>query len=224
MTTSTAQEFLSSIKVVGFDFDNTLVDETFSVRKRWQETLRQFNHLSPKLEEVFLRIYDEKDYKYKTHLNEALAELNLSEAEHLIPILEKLRASRSDEERVHGSVHELVTFLKDKNKRIGVITDGVQEYQEGRLKRAGLYELFDFFYYGDEYQKPDPAFFRMVLGDEKIKAHELLMIGDHVEKDIEGALAVGAKAVWIAEGSDAPVPQGALYFKTMYDFLQWLKK
>ena len=117
--------------------------------------------------------------------------------------------------------------------RVGVITNGVQSYQEGRLKRAGLYELFDFFYYGDTHQKPDPAFFNSILENENVEPHELLVVGDHVEKDIAGALGVGAKAVWVREGSSLSEEQivekeetlkRALQFKTMYDFLTWLKQ
>ncbi len=216
--------FLQGIKIVGFDFDQTLVDEAFSVRTRWAATLTEFKHLSPELEATFLKIFEEKGYRYKTHLNEALAKLNLSETEHLMPILERFRASQSETEKVYDSAPEAVSFFKEHGMRVGIITDGIQSYQEDRLKKSGLYEHFDFVYYGDMHKKPDPAFFQTVLDDEQVAPHELLFIGDHVQKDIAGALGVGAKAVWIAEGSTEKVPHEALYFKNMYTFLTWLKQ
>lgn len=212
---------LSTIKVIAFDFDQTLADESFSLRRRWQETLKKFSHLSDKLEGTFLSIYDAKGHEYPKHLNDTLQELKVSET-HMQPMIDTFRSTRSTEEQIYAGVRDVLLLLKKKGFRIGIITDGVQEYQEHRLKVAGIYDMFDFFYYGDAHQKPDPAFFRRCIEDEGIKPHELLYVGDHVTKDVEGALAVGARACCVTKGS-VKVPKGVMVFTTMYDFYQWLQ-
>lgn len=219
----TARIVLSSVSTVAFDFDETLVDEAHSRRLRWHKTLKNFTCLSDKLEETFFSIFDEKNHKHKTNLTEAFAKIGVGE-EHIPLVIKAFRASHSGEERVYKSVREVLILLKQLGKRIGVITDGVRDYQEPRLRVAGLYELLDFFHYGDMHQKPDREFFKKCFEEEGIKPHELLYVGDHIEKDVAGALAAGAKAIWIRQGNMMQAPEGALNFDTMDEFLQWLKK
>ena len=45
--------------------------------------------------------------------------------------------------------------------------------------------------------KPDPAVFRHALSLVGAEAADAVMIGDTVERDIDGALALGLRAVWI---------------------------
>ncbi len=212
--------YFASVAVVGFDVDETLLDEAFSLRSRWQQTLQKFAHLSKDLEDTFLRIFDSKGHTHATHLQDTFDELRMPDVAPE-PLVEYFRTMVGTE-HTYPYVQASILALKQRSMRVGVITDGRQDYQEARLKRAGLFELFDFFYYGDVYQKPNPAFFRMCIQDERIQPHELLYIGDHVARDIEGALAVGVKAIWISHESTQPCPEGALQFKTMYNFYQWL--
>ena len=215
-------EFLSSIKIVAFDVDQTLINESFSLRRRWEEALGKFSHLSDRLAGTFLSIFDAQGPGYKKHLNDALLELNLHD-DHIQPIINLFKSTKSREERLYEGVTEMLVFLKKKGFRIGIITDGLKDYQEHRLKVAGIYDFFDFFYYGDAHQKPDPAFFRRCIEDEGIEPCELLYIGNHLDKDIEGARAVGAKACWVS-GNEKPVSlEGVISFRTMYNFYQWLQ-
>jgi len=45
--------------------------------------------------------------------------------------------------------------------------------------------------------KPDPAVFRHALSLVGVEPADAVMIGDTVERDIDGALALGLRAVWI---------------------------
>ena len=221
--TSKSAELISEIKVVAFDFDQTLVDETFSIRRRWEETLRKFSHLHAGLEKKFLLNFDAKGHKHKTHLNDALAELGISEI-HAPAILDLFRSIKSSEEKVYTGVKEAILLLKKRKKRVGIITDGYKSYQEDRIRKSGLHDLFDFFYYGDEHQKPDPAFFQKCIEGENVSPREFLYVGDDVAKDIEGALRAGVRACFIGDEKKSILPEEAFCFKTMYDFQQWLKR
>lgn len=217
----TPKEFLAPIKVIAFDIDQTLMDETFSLRSRWEETLAEFPHLSDKLAETFFLIFDAQGPEYKKHLTDALQKLNLH-GNHTRPIVSLFKSTRSRDERLYSGVSELLVYLKKKGFRIGIITDGLKDYQEHRLKIAGIYDFFDFFYYGDSHQKPDPAFFRRCIDEENIEPYELLYVGDHLDKDVEGARVAGAEACWISGNDLSASPTGAISFKTVYTFYQWL--
>lgn len=216
-------EFFSTIKVVAFDFDQTLVDEQSLVRARWQKTLEHFSHVHPNLQETFFSIFDEKGYKYKHHLDDTFCALGLSE-DHKNSLISSFRSEQGDKEYVNEYSREVIELLKQKGLRIGIITDGLKSYQEQRIMRAGFHELCDFIHYGDEHQKPDPAFFNMCIKEEGILPHELLYVGDHLIKDIEGALAVGSMACYIGNEQSVPLSQEVLSFKTMQHFYQWLEQ
>jgi len=217
------KDFFLPIKIVAFDFDQTLVDEVASIRHRWKETLQEFSHIHKALEKTFFSIFDAKGPAYKAHLDDTLRELSLPES-HIGPMVDFFRTTRSSKEFVYEHAREVVELLKERGFRIGIITDGLRNYQENRIKSAGLNELCDFIYYGDDYQKPDPVFFRSCIEREKILPGQFLYVGDHITKDIEGALAVGAKACYIGNEYNAVLSQEAICFKTMYQFHKWLKQ
>ncbi|OHA78491.1 MAG: hypothetical protein A2V96_02580 [Candidatus Yonathbacteria bacterium RBG_16_43_6] len=216
-------EFFSTIKVVAFDFDQTLVDEQSLVRHRWQKTLENFSHMHPDLQKTFFSIFEAKGYKYKNHLDDTFCVLGLPE-DYKDSLISSFRKEQGDKEYVNEYSREVIKLLKQKGFRIGIITDGLKSYQEQRIVRAGFSELCDFIYYGDEHQKPDPAFFNMCIKEEGILPHELLYVGDHLIKDIEGALAVGSIACYIGNEQSVPLPLEVLSFTTMQHFYQWLEQ
>jgi FMN phosphatase YigB (HAD superfamily) len=62
------------------------------------------------------------------------------------------------------------------------------------------YETFHF-------AKPNPAYFAEVLGRMGWPDGPVLMVGDHVERDLPGSNALGLATYWI-NGTDAAVPEG----------------
>ena len=54
------------------------------------------------------------------------------------------------------------------------------------------------------FAKPDPETFRFVARQHDIPMDALLHIGDDWACDVEGALAVGARAIWISNGRSQP--------------------
>jgi len=65
---------------------------------------------------------------------------------------------------------------------------------------VSAYESFHF-------AKPNPAYFAEVLGRMGWPDGPVLMVGDHVERDLPGSNALGLATFWI-NGTDAPVPEG----------------
>jgi putative hydrolase of the HAD superfamily len=60
------------------------------------------------------------------------------------------------------------------------------------------------------YMKPHRSIFETALEQARVAAQESLMVGDSLKADIEGALAVGMRAVLLRRSGDLPqrVPAG----------------
>ena len=98
-------------------------------------------------------------------------------------------------------VAQALRQLKGRYK-LAVISDAI--FSPGRVLRQilhahGLGDVFDAFAFSDEAgcSKPDARLFHAVAEQTGCQSHELLHLGDRQEKDIDGAHAVGARAVLI---------------------------
>src|SRR3989344_2870878 len=110
------KDFFLPIKIVAFDFDQTLVDEVASIRHRWKETLQEFSHIHKALEKTFFSIFDAKGPAYKAHLDDTLRELSLPES-HIGPMVDFFRTTRSSKEFVYEHAREVVELLKERGFR-----------------------------------------------------------------------------------------------------------
>jgi len=52
--------------------------------------------------------------------------------------------------------------------------------------------------------KPDPASYGRALELLGVAPEHAVMVGDSWERDVQGALAAGLRAVWISDGRPAP--------------------
>ena len=80
---------------------------------------------------------------------------------------------------------------------MAVVTNGAACLQREKLAASGLADRFGAVVVSGEVGvgKPDAAVFRVAL--ERLGADEAVMIGDSLDRDIDGALAAGLGAVWI---------------------------
>jgi len=102
-----------------------------------------------------------------------------------------------------AGMKELLAELRDSGTPLGVLSNS-----EGRL--AELLEELDWArYFGvvaDSgvlgFEKPDRRIFEWTAERLGVKTTDLIHVGDAWAADIEGALAVGAKAIWITREGD----------------------
>jgi HAD superfamily hydrolase (TIGR01549 family) len=68
-----------------------------------------------------------------------------------------------------------------------------------KLEKAGLLASFDDLVISSEvgYIKPHPEIFRLALTHSRLKAEEVLFVGDSYAQDILGAKRVGLKTAWL---------------------------
>lgn len=186
---------------MGFDFDDTLVDEEHSIKSRWEKVLEKFSYLHPDLRSVFFKVYEEKGRGYKKHVNDTLKALKLDEA--LACEMVETFLSAHGEEKLLDGVMDVLTFLRSKQCKVRILTGGKKAHQEKRIKKAGVFELADAVFYGDEHQKPDVNFFVKSMESMGIKNPEkFIYVGNDLEFDIIPAAALGIETYWLA-GKDA---------------------
>lgn len=89
--------------------------------------------------------------------------------------------------------HELMDYLQRRGYRMHMTSNGFREVQYKKLASCGLRSYFDTIILS-EYagaNKPSPAFFEYALRQSGASPATTLMIGDNLQTDIRGAMAVG---------------------------------
>jgi putative hydrolase of the HAD superfamily len=90
---------------------------------------------------------------------------------------------------------------------LALVTNGASCLQREKLAASGLGDRFDAIVVSGDLGagKPDPAMFAHALQALGAEPRDAVMVGDNLEKDIDGALAAGLDAVWInRDGKERP--------------------
>jgi putative hydrolase of the HAD superfamily len=90
--------------------------------------------------------------------------------------------------------------------RLGLLTNGPPDIQRLKLDQTGLAGFFDAVVISGEtgVGKPSAEAFHLVLDGLGVRPEEAVMVGDSWDRDIEGALAVGIRPVWVASAGPPP--------------------
>jgi len=105
----------------------------------------------------------------------------------------------------YPGVVETLRRLKKRGLKLAVVSDGLRLKAWMRLNAAGLDKYFDAVVTFEDTgkKKPHKAPFLKACKTLKVKPKECIMVGDWVERDIEGAKALGMRTCWAKYGSNA---------------------
>ncbi len=97
---------------------------------------------------------------------------------------------------------ELVNELKRRGYRLGLVADGRTISFRNSLEPHSLYDCFDVYAISEEVgvDKPHPAMFRAALrklGIPPADYGRVVMVGNHLARDIKGANELGLISVWL---------------------------
>jgi putative hydrolase of the HAD superfamily len=97
---------------------------------------------------------------------------------------------------------ELLTTLRDRGIRLGLIADGLVQTYENVLRQHGLADYFDTLVISQVLgsEKPDPMPFQRALSDLGIPlsaAERTVMVGNRLDRDVAGSNRVGMISVWL---------------------------
>lgn len=91
---------------------------------------------------------------------------------------------------------DLLDYLKDKYN-LHIITNGFEEVQKIKLEKSQINDYFNVVVTSESVgvKKPNPKVFEYALKEANVSANKSIMIGDSLEADVLGALAVGISPI-----------------------------
>lgn len=196
------EKYISQIKGVVFDLDDTLYSEKEYVWSGFQEIAKHFpdvSNLAEKLWAVFLngdkaidKVFDAEGLaQYKT---DAL----------------KIYRFHTPNIHLYPGVAEMLQRIMQSGRQIGIITDGRPEGQRAKLSALKL----DFQHIvitdelgGPTYRKPNKLAFILMKEQMRITYEQMVYVGDNIHKDFIAPDSLGINSIYFSN------PNGLYYMR-----------
>ena len=186
------------IKRVIFDIDNTLIPWESEYDKEIAKTLDELNipYTQQDYENIRKALAEYENVNYRFEKKLMIDYINSYTGknyprEFINIVLE--RWANCVPEKIENSVRETLEYLKNKYEMV-ILTDWFAEQQSKRLEKLDIRKYFQQIYSAEKTnRKPFKEAFNNAIGDNK--PDECVMIGDWIERDIEGAIKAEIKAV-----------------------------
>jgi putative hydrolase of the HAD superfamily len=191
-----------------FDLDQTLLDRAESLRGYLPKQFQRFCGQGHGGEEAFVRRFIDLDaggYGDKRLLYETLrVEFDLQAGTD--ELIEDFRSNCFREARLFEGVEELLHALVSIGHRLGLVTNGSSGSQRAKIEATEIEGLFDSILISGDLgmSKPDLSIFQLAADALGANCEECVFVGDHPERDIEGATKAGMRTVWISQGRRWP--------------------
>lgn len=198
------------IKHVFFDLDHTLWDFERNSKSAFGHIFEkhqlsidivEFSSIYSPINEKYWKLYrDEsvtKEVLRYNRLRETFDLMKIEVVDRLIDLLAHDYIEHlADYNEVFEHTFEVLDYLKAKYT-LHIITNGFEEVQHRKLSNSNLLPYFRNIITSERVgvKKPNPKIFVYAMEWSKATAKESIMIGDNLEADVEGALAVGMQAI-----------------------------
>ena len=187
------------IKRLIFDIDNTLIQWKDEYWDTLKEALEECNiDYNDELFKNIIKAIDTYDNENQYYSRQAMVEhinkitkynFNIKFLNTTLKKFEKCVPSDN------GEVVKTLEYLQGKYELV-ILTNWFKDVQEHRLENFGIAKYFSKVFAGETFKvKPDRESFIMAI--EERMPEECIMIGDNFEKDIQGAINMGIKAIYI---------------------------
>ena len=165
-----------------FDFDDTLVDEDYWFRSRWEKTFKIHKEIfNPAIIEDFFIIFKSKGPYYKYHLQDLFsAHKELSSFKEKIIYTFKTVVVRDS--LFPGAIELLYHLASFPNSKIGLVSNGDFKTLIKRLEVLDIKSLFETIICDNYMKKPNHESFLTISNN--YKDYELFFIGNDIELDI----------------------------------------
>ena len=190
------------VKAILFDLDNTLIDfynfKTKCVDAAVKEMIKAGLKASrKKADRIIWKIYRKHGMEYPNIFQDLIREVSgKMDYRMLAHALTAYRKERSKMLAPYPKVLQTLKKLK-RNYKMALISDAPKNKVWMRLVFMKADNLFDVIITFDDTKKkkPDKLPFEMAVKRLKVKPLEILMVGDSISKDMQGAKKLGMKTV-----------------------------
>lgn len=201
---------LKNISHIFFDLDHTLWDFDKNSGLTFKKIF-ELNDINIYLED-FLKVYEPINFKYwKLYREEKIDKVSLryKRLSDTFDVLGFNTTSRvinklSDQyisylstyNNLFNGTTEILDYLAPKYQ-LHIITNGFKEVQQGKLNNANINHYFKTVTNSEMVgvKKPNPKIFNHALSIAQADIKQSVMIGDNLEADVLGALAIGLDAI-----------------------------
>lgn len=180
------------VRGVIFDLDDTLYSEKMYVRSGYKAVAKYLGR--PDAEARLWELFQDG----KPAIDCYLAEHGLLDEK--AACITSYR-NHIPEIELYPEVKELLQHLKQRNIKVGIITDGRIESQNNKIDALGLRELVDDIiitdeFGGEQFRKPCDIAYRIIQRRWKLSFEELVYVGDNAGKDFVAPRGLGMYSVW----------------------------
>jgi putative hydrolase of the HAD superfamily len=206
-------------KLILFDLDDTLMAFDLVSEKSWDKSVDIFiqkNNINIEKDILLEKLHTTRKWywadseRHKTgrrNINNARREIvKLALKEFVNIAIDKLDELADNYSSIHENlwylfddVEETLKKIKEKNIKLGIMTNGTSESQRGKLKRFDIEKYFDYIFIEGEvgYSKPDIKIYEYMLQTTGIGCNKIIMVGDNLIWDIEPPQKLGIYTIWI---------------------------
>lgn len=199
-----------------FDLDNTICNTSEAINLALRKTFTNFSsyfleksidELLTLNEKAFLEIYSNLEIpstskplltwvKFFEYLEIKPSIVDLTK----IFLFQKEEILKSLE--IKGGINEVISYLKSKNIKIGILTNGSYFDQSQKIIKLGIAHNIDILVTPDLalVHKPDIKIYEYIMSYLNINSENTLMIGNNIYDDIQGAKNVGMHTLLIKSG------------------------
>jgi HAD superfamily hydrolase (TIGR01549 family) len=198
-------------KAIFFDLDNTLYDYDSADKLATQALYEEFKKETDISFEKFESVYSDSKNEVKRklvgtaasherilYLQELVERVdNTFQSDRIMKLYHAYWDTLVENATLFDGVIETFEWLKNRNIKIVVVTNLTTYVQIRKLGNLGISKYIDYLVTSQEagYDKPHPANFLLALHKSNLLAQDVLMIGDDLKSDIEGAQALNIKTV-----------------------------
>jgi len=198
------------VKAVLFDLDNTLYDTQQYFLGAFGDISKYISvkHNIPeqKIYEALVGLWREKTSMYPYLFNDLLNLFHLDQTS--LEDIVRIFNGHAGEMELYPDVIPTLQALRERNYKLGIITDGNVKRQKRKIKLLKLEPLFDVIVYAREVEsKPSSSPFLAALKKLGIKAPDTFYIGDNPLLDFKGAKEAGTRTIRVLRGEFTKVPQ-----------------
>ena len=200
---------MDNLKAIFFDLDDTLIDHAKSER---QALMHMFNNIGVDYKESYQDVfrpldfalwndtYDESVPKEKIPVYRFSRLFELIDIEYDNPTRanELFQKKFAETGTLLNYAEETVKYINSKGLQVCIVTNGAVALQNPRILNSpiGKYITHVMVSEGVGVKKPDPIIFNLLLKKLNMSAKEVVMVGDSLTNDIQGAKNAGIKSIW----------------------------